>query len=133
MPKFDLFKRADRAKADTATCGCDDCMTEFGEEFSTFDSHITKGISLNNEGSRLRLNYSGLLAKSGAQDVYAAVDYGDNRNWNNVEYYRMNNIGRGNFEVLLPVSDNVNLNVAFKDGANNWDNNSGSNYRFNSH
>ena len=33
-----------------------------------------------------------------------------------------------NFVATLPFSKSTELNLAFKDGLNNWDNNNGSNY-----
>ncbi|MFZ5988473.1 MAG: carbohydrate-binding family 25 protein [Bacillota bacterium] len=123
------------ANEDTVTCtacGCGELMTEFGEENLAIDmdNYTNKGVFLDAEGDRLKLSYKGILAKSGAKDVFAAVSFGDNRNWEDVRYYPMDKIDNQTFEAVLPVNEVINLNVAFKDGANNWDNNSGKNYSF---
>lgn len=132
MPLFSLFgstRKPERRENSISN----KFSTEFSEENPSFGNYTSNGILMNVEGDRLKLKYSGLLPKSGAPEVYAVVSYGDNRQWDRENYYRMNNNGRGTFEVSLPVTDNMDINVAFKDGANNWDNNSGKNYSFNSH
>lgn len=78
-------------------------------------------------GDQVRISYDGLLAKSGASDVYAHIGYG--QNWQNNGYFRMERTMTG-FEATVPVSNSDTLNLCFKDGANNWDNNSGRNYTF---
>ncbi len=134
MPKFNLFKGLkDDDTQGCSTCGCGEFMTEFAQENPTYDDYVSKGVTLNSDGSSLNINYDGLLAKSGASHVYAVVSYGDNENWDNVRYYRMESTGRYSFKAVLPINDNTNLNIAFKDCANNWDNNSGKNYSFISH
>jgi hypothetical protein len=105
-------------------------MTEFSSENSTYESYITKGVLLDDVGDKLKLSYNGLLAKSGATEVYAVVGIGENKNWNDIKYLRMDNLDGRKFEAILPTN-NKNINVVFKDCANNWDNNSGQNYSFN--
>jgi len=131
MPRLDI--KGYRNPDVCTDCGCGGFLTEFSEANPTFDNHISKGVILNTQGDTIRLSYNGLLAKSGAKDVYAVINYGDNKNWDDVRYYPMDQVGQRTFEVLLPINENMNLNVAFKDGANNWDNNSGKNYSFNAH
>lgn len=132
MPEFNLFGERKRPEICTEY-GCGELLAEFAEENPTFDNYIPNGVKLDTEGGKLRLSYNGLLAKSGAQDVYAVVNYGSNKYWDDVKYYPMNNVGRNTFEALLPINGDTSINVAFKDGANNWDNNSGKNYSFNVH
>lgn len=108
-------------------------LTEFATENPIFGQHQLQGVTVNNEGRDVRIVYDGLLAKSGASHVYAVVSYNDNSHWNDVKYYQMDNRGQGKFEIAIPNYDNMNVNVAFKDCANNWDNNSGRNYSFNLH
>lgn len=143
MGKFSLFK----AKKDTSPgteygcnptgcneCGCNETSTNmnFSEEFADeilFDNY-TKGVSFLTLGDKVRVTYNGLLAKSGAQDVYAVIGYGDNSNWQNTKTYLMNNTNQQIFELSIPAEEGEQLNVVFKDKADNWDNNSGKNYSF---
>ena len=78
-------------------------------------------------GEKVKITYDGLLAKSGAANVFARVGFGDN--WSNLYDYRMERTGAG-FEAVIPVVKSDTMNVCFKDCANNWDNNSGMNYSF---
>lgn len=73
------------------------------------------------------LKYDGLLARSGAHGVYAHVGFG--ANWSNTQDIRMSRTANG-FTASIPVQYADTLNIAFKDCANNWDNNSGKNYSF---
>jgi hypothetical protein len=118
-------------------------VRSFNEEFSTelydtqlaqpYDSYLNNGVQFQEVSRALRVSYNGLLAKSGAQDVYAIVGYGNNLKWEDVEYYPLQKVGHQTFELILPVKRDGNINMAFKDGANNWDNNSGMNYSFSNH
>lgn len=84
------------------------------------------GIIADKAKHGIKVTYNGLLAQSGADNVYACYGYGDK--WANQTFYKMNRTSHG-FETTLPVDEKV-VNVAFKDSANNWDNNSGRNYSF---
>ncbi|NLG87868.1 MAG: carbohydrate-binding family 25 protein [Clostridiaceae bacterium] len=75
------------------------------------------------------LKYEGLLAKCGADDVYTVIGFGSNTNWENVQTIRMSRSGNS-FHADIPTMHGKNVNIAFKDSANNWDNNSGMNYTF---
>lgn len=96
---------------------------------SSSDSYSKNGVCIEDKEDSLRLVYNGILAKSGAEDIYAVVGTGDSKNLENAKYYPMNTSGYQTYELLLPVVDAKGINIAFKDGANNWDNNSGANYR----
>ena len=90
-----------------------------------------QGIVLNPSipmsGSSVTICYNGLLAKKGATAIFAHVGYGDS--WEHVGDFSMKKTPTG-FEVDVPVAYAPCLNVCFKDGANNWDNNNGQNYKF---
>ncbi len=77
-----------------------------------------------------RISYSGLLAKCGAQEVYGVFGFGSNQNWEAVSTMDFNKEGEGVFQAIIPVEQGKNINIAFKDSAENWDNNSGMNYTF---
>ncbi|MBP2656528.1 MAG: hypothetical protein H6Q73_4097 [Firmicutes bacterium] len=77
--------------------------------------------------STVKIAYHGLLAQSGAHGLYAHVGFG--RDWNHAQDFKMtkkSNI----YEADVPVLRADTLNIAFKDCADNWDNNSGRNYSF---
>ncbi|NLM74251.1 MAG: carbohydrate-binding family 25 protein [Clostridiaceae bacterium] len=76
-----------------------------------------------------RINYNGLLANCGAQRIIGVYGFGSNQKWENVSQAEFSKDGTG-FSAIIPIEQGKNLNVAFKDGAENWDNNSGMNYTF---
>ncbi|HMM20997.1 MAG TPA: carbohydrate-binding protein [Selenomonadales bacterium] len=71
--------------------------------------------------------YNGLLSKNGANDMYAHVGFGEH--WHGAQDLRMIKTCSG-FEATIPAANIDSMSVAFHDPANNWDNNSGSNYNF---
>ncbi len=79
-------------------------------------------------GKKTKVIYDGLLAKSGADDVYARIGFGSD--WEYTLELEMSKISDDSFETSFTVPVNKPLNVCFRDGLNNWDNNSGSNYTF---
>jgi hypothetical protein len=97
---------------------------------SSDDSYSEYGVHLEDTTNTFRLQYDGILAKSGAQDIYSVVGYGNNHEWDNIEFYKMHKADNQTFETLLPINKSGNINIAFKDGADHWDNNSGTNYCF---
>lgn len=115
-------------------------VQSFNEEFSTdlpsevrnddIISCSRNGVQMQNLPGMLKLTYDGTLAKSDAQDIYAVVGYGDNSNWEETGYYPMQKTANQNFEVLTFRKKPGEVNIAFKDSAGNWDNNSGKNYIF---
>lgn len=83
-------------------------------------------------GEHINVVYEGLLHRSGAHEVYLHVGFGPNNKWHDVRDTRMLRTGRG-WEQTFQVSDPSRLNFCFKDGADNWDNNSGHNWSFEIH
>ncbi len=79
-------------------------------------------------GDRLKINYNGLLAQAGAENVYLHSGYGSD--WSNSSYIQMQKTQDG-FSAELEVLEGDTLELCFKDSADNWDNNSGNNYLFN--
>ncbi|MBP2655736.1 MAG: Carbohydrate binding domain (family 25) [Firmicutes bacterium] len=76
----------------------------------------------------VELSYSGLLIQSGATEVYAHIGFGDT--WANSSEYKLEKSGHQYKTKIYIPSNAENLNVCFKDAADNWDNNSGTNYSF---
>lgn len=95
-----------------------------------YNSYRENGVEMQGEQKTVRIMYNGILAKNGADSIYAVVGYGNNLKWEHVDYYPLHRVNADSFELLLPVTRGENINIAFKDSANNWDNNSGMNYTF---
>lgn len=113
-----------------------DKLQEFKEEFSESLSMYDNQPYRNNgviftkiSNDTVNVEYDGLLAQCGADDVYTVVGYGSNNNWENVQTIRMNRFGN-TFQADIPALPGMNINIAFRDSAENWDNNSGMNYTF---
>ncbi|MFZ5645204.1 MAG: carbohydrate-binding protein [Bacillota bacterium] len=77
-------------------------------------------------GNEVTVLYNGLLAKSGADQVFLHCGFGDPTHWQNVITQRMDKTGKG-WEKTIRMNDNRGV-FCFKDSANNWDNNSGHNW-----
>lgn len=71
--------------------------------------------------------YNGLLARSGAIELYAHVGY---NGWQDIRDYPMLKTSQGFKTSVIPPSGANSVSVCFRDSANNWDNNSGSDYSF---
>jgi hypothetical protein len=109
-----------------------DANRMFTEEFAdeVLLDNYTKGVTFRTSGDNLKIAYNGLLARSGAKEVYAVVGFGSNDNWKDVRTYAMTSTDGQSFELSIPAEDNERVNIAFKDSIENWDNNSGKNYSF---
>jgi hypothetical protein len=79
------------------------------------------------KGDHASVLYKGILKNSGADAVYMHTGYGEF--WDNVSDVRMKRTDEG-LEAALPISNDRPLKLAFKDSANNWDNNCGRDYTF---
>ena len=79
------------------------------------------------DGINLALTYDGILYASGADSVYTHFGYGSK--WTNKNIIKMIRTEDG-FRVNLPLVKTGTINMVFKDSAENWDNNSGTNYSF---
>ena len=78
-------------------------------------------------GDEIVVGYKGLLSTSGAMQVYMHVGYGED--WQECEDIPMM-FSDGMFKVKMVLKREGQLGMAFKDPADNWDNNSGQNYNF---
>ncbi len=129
-------KNAKRSSAPAAAKQTAAKTKAFNEEFSEgldfYDNqrYQNNGVTLSKVSDHtVALKYDGLLAQSGADDVYSVIGYGSNNSWENVQTIRMNRFGNS-FHADVPSMHGMNINVAFKDSAENWDNNNGTNYTF---
>lgn len=82
-------------------------------------------------GKAVKITYSGLLAASGATEVYAHVGYNDG--WEDVHDRPMQKTRAGFTTSVKPPSSAQTVNFCFFDPADNWDNNSGRDYRLDLH
>ncbi|HMM22728.1 MAG TPA: carbohydrate-binding protein [Selenomonadales bacterium] len=73
------------------------------------------------------ITYNGLLARSGATELYAHVGY---NGWQDIRDYPMLKTARGFETSVIPPAGAGSVSVCFRDPAGNWDNNSGSDYSF---
>lgn len=92
--------------------------------------YFQNGVCMKNAQNTFKLIYDGILVKNGSNEVQAIVGYGNNLNWEDVGEYKMSKTKDNKFELMLTVKRPGNINIAFKDNAENWDNNSGHNYNF---
>lgn len=83
-------------------------------------------------GEHVNIVYNGLLAQSGAQEVYLRMGFGDSYDWHNVNELKMLHTGRG-WEQTMQIKDPSRLNFCFRDNAFNWDNNNGLNWSYEIH
>ncbi len=80
--------------------------------------------------SVIEINYSGLLAQSGAEDVYVHCGSSEMFEWRDVQDVKMSKHGNNSFSANVLVQEGKAFNLCFRDGSQNWDNNAGSNYSF---
>lgn len=97
-----------------------------------YNSYIQNGViiapNVVAQGDKTTVKYKGLLYNKGADTVYMHMGYGTT--WDKTKDVKMTKTMEG-FEAEIPLQSHEKLNVAFKDSADNWDNNSGLNYSFN--
>ena len=79
------------------------------------------------ENSKLKISYVGSLYQNGAEKVF--LHYGFGLNWENVSETEMEKTELG-FQCEIDVLEYESLNLCFRSGNDEWDNNEGSNYIF---
>lgn len=86
------------------------------------------GVSVENgpTGNEAVVYYSGLLARSGADEVFLHSGLGSNNNWTYTTTQKMNRISLG-FQASVHMTEDE-VHFCFRDSAHNWDNNSGQNW-----
>ncbi len=77
-------------------------------------------------GDKATICYKGILAQSGADQIYLHAGYGPQA-WHDVQDLKMYRSPRG-WEATVDVKHEGQFNFCFKDSANNWDNNYGLNW-----
>ncbi|MDA8096937.1 MAG: carbohydrate-binding protein [Clostridia bacterium] len=79
-------------------------------------------------GQETTFFYNGLLAQSGADQVYLRIGFGPFDNWYDVRDLRMSKTAYGWVKTLEAPTNWDRLSFCFRDSANNWDNNGGANW-----
>jgi hypothetical protein len=82
---------------------------------------------LSESGKEVAIRYNGLLAASGATDIYIHYGYGEADKWEDVADMHLERSCEG-WESSVSMDDKRQLNFCFRDSANNWDNNNGLNW-----
>lgn len=98
---------------------------------STVEGGVSVAPMPTTMGDRVTISYDGLLAKSGAEQVFAHVGYGMHNSWDRIADIPMNNGTMGWTCDVIP--EDTRLNFCFYDNAQNWDNNNGINWSFTIH
>ncbi len=93
--------------------------------------HLDDRVSLEpgtpKKGQEVRIEYRGLLAQNGADTVW--LRYG-NDGWEQVTDIPMERTPEGSFSCHTEAKGEREINFCFKDSANHFDNNNGSNWNF---
>ena len=80
------------------------------------------------EGSKVKISYVGTLFQNGSEDVY--LHYGFGMNWDNVGEVKMEKTELG-FQAEVDILEGgETLNLCYKNGNGEWDNNGGANFIF---
>jgi hypothetical protein len=113
--------------------------TNFGEEARLKEMHryqFPDGVVVDptpiTAGEEITVLYNGLLSKSGADQMYLHVGYGDSGEWRGTADLSMSKTGWG-WVKTLEMPEDSRFKFCFKDSANNWDNNNGVNWSFEIH
>lgn len=85
-------------------------------------------------GEKVTVESNGLLASSGADQVYLHAGFGHG-DWRDVRDIPMESAKPGVWKAVVPLdpSEDSRLNFCFKDRAGNWDNNYGLNWSLEIH
>lgn len=79
------------------------------------------------EGAKVKISYVGYLFQNGSEEVY--LHYGFGMNWDNVSEVKMEKTELG-FQCEIDILEADSLNLCFRNGNNEWDNNFGQNFTF---
>lgn len=79
------------------------------------------------EGSKVKISYVGYLFQNESEEVY--LHYGFGTNWDGVSEAKMEKTELG-FQCEIDIANADSLNLCFRNGNNEWDNNFGKNFIF---
>ncbi len=77
------------------------------------------------KGEKVEIKYQGILQNSGADSVWCHYGYDG---WNQSSTVHMQKDMDNAFKCHIPANGQKEINLCFKDSANNWDNNDGWNW-----
>lgn len=103
-----------------------DVDTTFGDTRISNESNISIELPEVKKDNKVAVNYNGVLNSKGADKVY--LHYGFD-GWKNADTIPMKKTLDGTFIAHVEVDGNNEMDFCFKDNANNWDNNSGANWK----
>ena len=83
-------------------------------------------------GDEVQVEYRGLLAQSGAEEVYLHFGFGRS-DWTYVQDIPMEKSPDGTWTAVVQVEEAGRFNFCFRDNANNRDNNNGRNWCYEIH
>ncbi len=83
-------------------------------------------------GDEVKVEYRGLLAQAGAEQIYLHFGFGRG-DWTYVQEVPMERTPDGAWTALVQVEEAGRFNFCFRDSANNWDNNNGRNWSYEIH
>ncbi len=81
------------------------------------------------QGDTMSVRYNGLLARSGAEQVFLHCGYGPGP-WQRITDLPMFKNYDESWETSLTVEQNGTLEFCFRDNGDNWDNNGGRNWSY---
>ena len=96
----------------------------------SYNSYSDNGVDIQEVQKAMRIVYTGILVSKDANRIEAITGYGNNLKWEDIRSFTLSKVDDQTFEVLIPIYRAGNINVAFKDAADHWDNNAGMNYTF---
>lgn len=94
-------------------------------------SYSIQGVQvkpLTEDGREVSIRYDGLLARSGAGQIYLHCGFGDKTSWEHVNDLPMSR-QNDSWEKTISLKDS-RVNFCFRDNVNNWDNNNGDNWAY---
>lgn len=83
-------------------------------------------------GDEVQIEYRGLLAQCGAEQVYLHYGFGRS-DWTHVQDIPMEGRPDGSWTAVVQVEEPGRFNFCFRDDASNWDNNNGRNWSYEIH
>jgi hypothetical protein len=98
----------------------------------SYHEYLSNGVCVDSVGPAAlkiyKVGYDGLLAQSGATEVFAHVGF--DSDWEHARDYPMVRTAHGFETSVILREGQKTFHVCFRDPAGNWDNNSGANYSF---
>ena len=108
-----------------------DIVKETGGSFVQSEIKILGGVKVvSSKNKTVTIKYNGNLVQNGADSVYLHSGYGS-LDWNYIKDIPMSQEESGEWKATIGIDPSCGsrLNFCFKDGANNWDNNYGCNWK----